>query len=143
MHTFLTQTNGALPADLNNLKAYEVEQHAKVAVDRLTRGLLVRVVGQGDRPNTAATSGQTGTVTNTAKTLAEMGVSLHSATQWVLLSVETADVRIDPIGGTPTASVGQPLFDGDQVMLSRTEALSAKWIRQASTDATLQVTEYL
>lgn len=143
MHTFLTQTNGALPADLSNLKATEVEQHAKVAVDRQTRGLLVRNIGQGDRPNTAATSGQTGTVTNAAQTLAEMGVSLHSATQWVLISVETADVRIDPTGGTPTASVGQPVFDGDQVMLSRTEALTAKWIRQASTNATLQISEYL
>jgi hypothetical protein len=143
MHTFLTQTNGALPADLTQLKATEVEQHAKVAVDRQTRALLVRNIGQGDRPNTAATSGQTGTVTNTAQTLADMGVSLHSATQWVLISVENADVRIDPIGGTPTASVGQPALDGDQVMLSRTEALTAKWIRQASTNATLQISEYL
>lgn len=143
MHTFLTQTNGALPADLQNLKATEVEQHAKVAVDRQTRSLLVRNIGQGDRPNTAATSGQTGTVSNSAKTLAEMGVSLHSATQWVLISVENADVRIDPIGGTPTPSVGQPVFDGDQVMLSRTETLTAKWIRKDSTDATLQISEYL
>ena len=143
MHTFLTQSNGALPADLTQLKATQVEQHARVAVDYQTRGLLVRNIGQGDRPNTAATSGQTGTVTNSAQTLAQMGISLHASTQWVLVSVESADIRIDPIGGTPTASVGQPIFDGDQVMLSRAEALVAKWIRQASTNATLQISEYL
>ena len=143
MHAFLTQSSGALPADLSNLKSTEVEQHAKVAVDRGTRALLVRQIGLADRPNTAATSGQTGTVTNAAQTLASMGVNLHASTNWVLVSVEDADVRFDPAGGTPTASVGQPLFDGDQVFISRAEALAGKWIRRASTNAILQITEYI
>lgn len=41
---FLTQVNGDLPADLNNLQATETGQYAKSAVDRATRGQLVKVV---------------------------------------------------------------------------------------------------
>ena len=141
MEPFLTNSDGSLPNVLS-LSATSLGQHAKVAVDRATRGLLVRIVGSADRPNTAATCGQTATVTNVAQTLAEMGVTLNAATSMVLISVEGADVRFDP-ACAPTASVGQPLYNGDQVEISRTEALSGKWIRQASTNATLQISEYI
>lgn len=143
MDTFLTKTSGALPDNLNNLKATEVGPFAKVAVDRNSRALLTRSYGSTDRPNTAATGGQTATVTNVAQTLAEMGVSLHAATQTVLISVEGADIRFDPAGGTPTATVGQPVYDGDPIEIGRAEALAGKFIRQAGDNATLQISEYL
>jgi len=41
---FLTQTSGALPADLSNIPATEQGQFAKSAVDRVTRAQLVKVV---------------------------------------------------------------------------------------------------
>jgi len=41
---FLTQTSGALPADLSNIPATDQGQFAKVAVDRVTRAKLVKVV---------------------------------------------------------------------------------------------------
>lgn len=44
MHTFLTQTNGDLPANPNGVPSYETEQFASVGVDRTTRSLLTKVV---------------------------------------------------------------------------------------------------
>jgi hypothetical protein len=41
---FLTQQSGELPADLVNIPATETGQYAKSAVDRATRGQLVKVV---------------------------------------------------------------------------------------------------
>lgn len=142
MDAFLTKQDGSLP-DVNNLKATDTGQYAKVAVDRQSRAMLVRGYGEADRPNEEAVGTQVATVGNTAQTLAEMGVTLNAATQRLLITVENADVRFDPTGKNVSNSVGQPIWGGDRVVIGRSEALSGKWIRQASTSATLQITEYL
>ena len=83
------------------------------------------------------------TVTSTASTLETLGsFTFDAAMRYVLATVEAASVRVDMSGGTPTTTVGQPLYAGVPVYLSRAEALTGKWILATATTANVQLTQY-
>ena len=83
------------------------------------------------------------TVTSTASTLETLGsFTFDISMRYVLATVEAATVRVDTSGGTPTTTVGQPLYPGVPVYLSRAEALNGKWILATATTANIQLTQY-
>ncbi len=92
-------------------------------------------------PNVAAPT-VAKTISNTAVTLANLGVAIDGNTRYVMLTVEAGPVRVCPEGTTPTTTLGQPVYAGQAVLLSRAEALTAKWIRSTAIDATAQVSQY-
>lgn len=84
------------------------------------------------------------TVSNAVKTLSDASTSpLVSGMRRVLIQVDpsggnvrmTLDGSTDPVGAT----TGIRYDAGDVIVLERTEAFNAKFIRDASTDATLQI----
>ena len=89
-------------------------------------------------PNSAA---PTATLSvGAATTLTAAGLTLHAATQTVLLTVEGAEVRMCPDGTTPTATLGHAVPVGRWMEISRAEATMAKWFSSGA--ATLQVSQY-
>lgn len=81
------------------------------------------------------------TIAGTAGTLTSLGsLTLNAKTKVLQIAVDQA-VRVDPAGGTPTASVGQPVLAGQVVRMSLAEFQLAKWIR-VSSSATAQISEY-
>ena len=71
--------------------------------------------------------------------------TLHEATRFVLISAETADVRLTDTGTAPTATLGYSIPATTPpciVELSREQALTAKVI-QAAAGATLQIGQYV
>mgnify|MGYP000859541977 FL=1 len=89
-------------------------------------------------PNAAAPT--VSVAVSTATTLAAGGVTLHAATQTVLVSVEGAEVRMCPDGTTPTATLGHAVPVGRWLEISRAEANTAKWFSSGA--AKLQVSQY-
>ncbi len=89
--------------------------------------------------------------TDTASTLAGLGVSFDSATKFVVVSIENNDVRYCPEGTAPTNSGGTPASRGhlgsagsNPILLSRGEADEAKWINAVLAAAGMgQVSQYL
>ena len=75
-----------------------------------------------------------------ATTLTAAGLTLHTATQTVLVSVEGAEVRMCPEGTTPTATLGHAVPVGRWMEISRAEANTAKWFSAGA--AKLQVSQY-
>ena len=89
-------------------------------------------------PNAAA---PTATLSvSAATTLTAAGLTLHAATQTVLVSVEGAEVRMCPEGTTPTATLGHAVPVGRWMEISRAEATMAKWFSAGA--AKLQVSQY-
>jgi hypothetical protein len=89
---------------------------------------------------------QTGTVhkQNTISSTASLVVNwtLANDTQHVLVQVYGADIRVTFDGSTtPTASVGFRFPSGSSAYWTRTMASKAKAIREASTDAVLELQE--
>lgn len=83
------------------------------------------------------------TIAGTAGTLAGLGGFAFSAAAKVVdVTIETAQVRVDTFGGTPTASNGVPINPTQTVRLTIAEALAGKWIRTTATSAVAQVQEY-
>ena len=68
--------------------------------------------------------------------------TLATDTQHILVQVNGADIRVTFDGSTtPTASVGFRFPSGSSAYWTRTMALKAKAIREASTDAVLELQE--
>lgn len=70
-------------------------------------------------------------------------ITLHAATQVVLIAVETAAVRYTVNGTTPTATLGFAAVAGQFIRLTRNEADVAKFIRSTGSDAALQAAQYV
>lgn len=75
-------------------------------------------------------------ISTTAVSL-DAGAIAHR-TLLVRVQVQGADVRYTLDGSTPTASVGFLAVDKEVLLLSVSAATAAKFIRDASTDATLR-----
>jgi hypothetical protein len=89
---------------------------------------------------------QPGTVhkQNTISSTAELVIdwTLATDTQHILVQVTGADIRVTFDGSTtPTDSVGFRFPAGSSAYWTRTMALKAKAIREASTDAVLELQE--
>lgn len=99
---------------------------------------------QALKPNPAAPTVGPKTVSNTAVKLTDLaGVTLHDRTDYVMVQIETAEVRYCPDGTAPTTTLGIKLTPGQTVLLSLSEANQAKWIRGTASDASLQIAQYL
>jgi hypothetical protein len=94
------------------------------------------------RPNPNAPHAGPVTVGAAAAALTSL-VTLHAATQFVLIKVENAALRICPTGTTPTATLGFNYLADTEILLSRNEADVAKLIRAGGTDSAIQVAQYL
>lgn len=94
------------------------------------------------RPN--STAHQALTVTTTAQTLAQLGVTLDSGTDGIVLQAESGDVRFTTNGTTtPTTTVGFICREFDQPLpLTRAEAENLKLISNTGSDVTVQFAEY-
>lgn len=94
-------------------------------------------------PNTAAVHQGPLTVGAAAATLLSLisGTAWNIATDVVVVSVETDQIRICPGGTTPTSTKGFLIDAGQMFTLTRQEADLAKVIR-VTNDAALQVAEY-
>jgi hypothetical protein len=62
--------------------------------------------------------------------------------QLMVISVETANVRYRDDGTNPTASVGMPLWLNQPPFSFNGDISKIKFIRQASTDAVVNITYY-
>ena len=87
------------------------------------------------------------TITSTASKLTDLpsasSFTWNPAMTSIDVIVENATVRVDPTGGTPTASLGIPIYPGRPVRFTRAEALNGKWILATATTANVQVLENL
>jgi hypothetical protein len=70
------------------------------------------------------------------------GAALHADTQFVLVTVETDELRLTVNGTTPTATLGFKCPVDTERLLSRAEADNCKLIRSGSADAKIQVAQY-
>lgn len=80
--------------------------------------------------------------TAASKTLAQLGLALDAATVVLVVGVENADVRFCPEGTPATANLGQRIYAGDTIAISRAEASNGTWINATGTAAVLQVSQY-
>lgn len=88
---------------------------------------------------------QSATVGASSATLLSLlaGGALHGQTQYVGISVETADIRLTRDNTTPTSSLGELIpYDSGKKILSMAEALNAKVIRAGGTNAAIQIWQY-
>lgn len=82
------------------------------------------------------------TVAGTAVSLADLGVTIHKNTKFVLVTVETASLRLTVNGTTPTSTLGFLKDTSCEILLSEEEAVNAKLIRSTATSATIQVAQF-
>lgn len=87
----------------------------------------------------AKVADQSRTVSNTA--IAMLGTALDDNTKAVWWTLDGADARYTLDGSDPTSSNGHFAADGTSEIWHRDTAAAAKWIRDASTDANLHISE--
>lgn len=63
-------------------------------------------------------------------------------TQYLVIDVQNADVMVTFDGSTPSATNGHRLYAGTNATWSRQAATAAKFIRQGSTDAAIQASQF-
>jgi len=81
---------------------------------------------------------QTATVSSSADTMETDGATVPNVANRAEGYVRSASVVVDRSGGTPTATKGEQWNAGDIIILrSADEIRLAKFIRQASVDATI------
>jgi hypothetical protein len=68
--------------------------------------------------------------------------TFSDTTNMIVLDVQDADVMCTFDGSTPSASNGHRLYSGSHYTWSTAAAQQAKFIRQASTDAAIQASEF-
>jgi hypothetical protein len=98
------------------------------------------------QPNGAATAAHVGpiAITGTAQLLRNL-ITIHADTQYVMLTVETAAIRLTVDGITaPTSALGFNfgVVDTD-ILLSRSEAENCRLIRSTGSDGAIQASQYL
>jgi hypothetical protein len=81
-------------------------------------------------------------ISTTAQSLGQLGLTLNASTTHVLLMADTTNVRFTLNGTTPTATIGLTLSTTapEPLELTRAQAEAARFIVAAGT-ATLQVAE--
>lgn len=99
----------------------------------------MRMIDYQGIPNEQTTD-QSATVGSAATLLTGL-VTLQALTNFVRISCDNADVRFTISGTTPTATLGRRLPVDGEVVLSRYECDTAKFIR-VSTDGLIQVQQY-
>lgn len=64
-------------------------------------------------------------------------------TNMIVLDVQNADVMVTFDGSDPSATNGHRLYSGSHFTWSRATATAARFIRQGSTDAAIQASEFV
>ena len=70
------------------------------------------------------------------------GTAFNSLTKYVVLDVQTADVRVTYDGSDPTTSNGHILFAGRSYTWSKEAAAAAKFIRNGTSSASIHASEF-
>lgn len=81
-------------------------------------------------------------VTDTVLDVSAATLELNELTGYLHVQVETAAVRLTLGGDTPDASTGIRYDAGVELIMSRSEWLASKWVREGATSAVLQVMQY-
>lgn len=68
--------------------------------------------------------------------------SFSDTTNMIVLDVQNADVMVTFDGSTPSSTNGHRLYSGSHFTWSRATAAAAQFIRQGSTDAAIQASEF-
>jgi hypothetical protein len=68
--------------------------------------------------------------------------AFSDTTNMVVLDVQNADVMVTFDGSDPSSTNGHRLYSGSHFTWSRATAAAARFIRQASTDAAVQASEF-
>ena len=89
------------------------------------------------------TTGVTDQSLAVADSAVQFGTAFNSLTKYVVLDIQTADVRVtydgsDPVGG----SNGHILFAGRSYTWSKEAAAAAKFIRNGGTSASIHASEF-
>jgi hypothetical protein len=92
-------------------------------------------------PNAAADD-EAGTVTSSDVLLTSL-FTLDDATQWVMVGIEDAAIRMTMSGTAASATIGTNWAAGVKLVLSREEAEAARVYRATGTDAKLTFSQYL
>ena len=84
------------------------------------------------------------TISNTAKSLSGLSITLSELCDWVEVQVETNSIRFNRDGSTPTASSGFVATAGmnDLITLSREEAADLQVIR-VSADSVINICQFM
>ena len=77
-----------------------------------------------------------------ADSAVQFGTAFNSLTKYVVLDVQTADVRVTYDGSDPTTSNGHILFAGRSYTWSKEAAAAAKFIRNGGTSASIHASEF-
>jgi mevalonate kinase len=89
--------------------------------------------------NNASVADQRLTVSSTAVSFA---TAFNASTNMVLVNVQTADVFVTYDGSDPTTTNGHKLVAGYEEFWSKARASAAKFIRSATTDASVHASEF-
>ena len=77
-----------------------------------------------------------------ADSAVQFGTAFNSLTKYVVLDIQTADVRVTYDGSDPTTSNGHILFAGRSYTWSKEAAAAAKFIRNGGTSASIHASEF-
>ena len=88
------------------------------------------------------TTGVTDQSLAVADSAVQFGTAFNSLTKYVVLDIQTADVRVTYDGSDPTTSNGHILFAGRSYTWSKEAAEAAKFIRNGSTSASIHASEF-
>jgi hypothetical protein len=72
----------------------------------------------------------------------QFATAFNGSTNMVVLDVQDADVMCTFDGSTPTSTNGHRLYSGSHYTWSKAAASAAKFIRQGSSDAAIQASEF-
>ena len=93
-------------------------------------------------PNKAAPHDGPIAVTASATALGSL-ITLHTATRFVIVRVETAPLRITFDGTAPSSTKGFSYDAGYSLLISKAQAEQAKLIRADTTNAAIQVQQFI
>ena len=88
------------------------------------------------------TTGVTDQSLAVADSAVQFGTAFNSLTKYVVLDIQTADVRVTYDGSDPTTSNGHILFAGRSYTWSKEAAAAAKFIRNGGTSASIHASEF-
>lgn len=77
-----------------------------------------------------------------ADSVVQFGTAFNDLTKYVVLDVQTADVRVTYDDSAPTTSNGHILFAGRSYTWSKEAAQAAKFIRNGGTSASIHASEF-
>ena len=88
---------------------------------------------------TAGVDDQTLSVADSA---VQFGTAFNASTKYIVLDVQTADVRVTYDSSAPTTTNGHILFAGRSYTWAKATAEAARFIRDGSVSATIHASEF-